>query len=157
MGTPPARGGGLGIDASVHARLAGQYDANRQGGLSQGDLFRAEAVVAAVLALLVLLVLLRRASVTGLVVAALALVVAASALGAVLLSASRDVGALGPLPDMYEPFWFPDKTLSAVAEGVAAAASLILVVIVWRRLRRRPPPQGGHRVLTPLSITDPPG
>ena len=53
--------------------------------------------------------------------------------------------------------WFPDKTLSAVAEGVAAAASLILVVIVWRRLRRRPPPQGGHRVLTPLSITDPPG
>lgn len=27
---------------------------------------------------------------------------------------------LGPFPAMYEPVWFPDKTLSAVAEAVAA-------------------------------------
>ena len=133
--------GGLGVDAWVHARLAPGYDANRRpGGLSQGDLFRAEAVVAAVVAVLVLVVVARRAQVAGLVVAALAFLVSASALGALLLSVYRKVGAVGPLPDMDEPFWFPDKTLAAVAEGVAAAAGIAMVVVVWRRLRRRPPP-----------------
>jgi hypothetical protein len=140
---------GLGIDAWVHARLASGYDANRRtGGLSQGDLFRAEAVAAAVVALLVLFVVLRRASVTGLGIAVLAFLVSASALGALLLSVYRQVGAIGPLPDMYEPFWFPDKTLAAVAEGVAAAASLALVVMIWRRLRRRPPPGRRHDAAT---------
>jgi hypothetical protein len=140
---------GLGVDAWVHARLASGYDANRRaGGVSQGDLFRAEAVAAAVVALLVLVVLLRRASVIGLMIAGLSFVVSASALGALLLSVYRDVGAMGPLPDMYEPFWFPDKTLAAVAEGVAAAASLALVVMIWRRLRRRPPPGRRHEAAT---------
>lgn len=132
--------GGLGVDAWVHARLAPGYDANRQaGGLSQGDLFLAEAVVAAAAALLVLVVVRRRARAAGLVVAALAFLVSASALGALLLSVYHEVGAIGPLPDMYEPFWFPDKTLAAVAEGVAVAASLALVILLWRRLRRPPP------------------
>jgi hypothetical protein len=133
--------GGLAVDAWVHARLAAGYDANRHaGGLSQGDLFRAEAVVAGVVALLVLVVALARARVAGLVVAALGFLVSASALGALLLSVYRDVGAVGPLPDMYEPYWFPDKTLAAVTEGIAAAASVALAVMLWRRLRRRPPP-----------------
>ena len=132
--------GGLGTDAVVHWHLAGLYDGNRQGGLSQGDLFRAEAVASAVLAVLVLFVALRRASATGMVIAGLAFLVAASALGAVLLYAYRDIGPIGPLPDMYEPYWYPEKTLAAVAEGVAAAASLALLVMVWRRWRGRPPP-----------------
>jgi hypothetical protein len=131
---------GLGIDAYVHWHLAGLYDGNRQGGLSQGDLFRAEAVASAVLAVLVLFVAVRRASVIGMVIAGAAFVVAASALGAVLLSAYRDIGPIGPLPDMYEPFWFPQKTLTAVAEGVAAAASGALLVMLWRRWRKHPPP-----------------
>lgn len=132
--------GGLAVDAWVHASLAAGYDPNRQaGGLSQGDLFRAEALVAGVVALLVLVVAFGRARITGLVVAALAFLVSGSALGALLLSVYRDVGAVGPLPNMYEPFWYPDKTLAAVAEGIAAAASVALVVMLWRQLRRRPP------------------
>ncbi len=145
--------GGLGVDAWVHARLASGYDANRRaGGLSQGDLFRAEAVVAAAVALLVLVVVLRRAAVAGLVVAVLAFLVSASALGALLLSVYREVGAIGPLPDMFEPFWFPDKTLAAVAEGIAAAAGLALVVLLWRRLRRRPPPGRRREAVTNTAL-----
>lgn len=145
--------GGLGVDAWVHARLAPGYDANREpGGLSQGDLFRAEAVVAAVVAVLVLVVVLRRAAVAGLGVAVLAVLVSASALGALLLSVYRQVGAVGPLPDMYEPFWFPDKTLAAVAEGIAVAASVALVVVLWRRLRRRPPPGRRHEAVTRTAL-----
>jgi hypothetical protein len=50
----------------------------------------------------------------------LALLVAASALGAVLLYRYVDVGQLGPLPDMYENTWqVPGKLLSAWAEGAA--------------------------------------
>jgi hypothetical protein len=49
-----------------------------------------------------------------------ALAVAASALGAVLLYRYVDVGALGPLPDMYENTWqVPGKLLSAYAEAAA--------------------------------------
>jgi len=40
-------------------------------------------------------------------------------LGAVLLYRYVNVPMLGPFP-VYEPVWFPDKTLSAVAEAVAA-------------------------------------
>jgi len=62
------------------------------------------------------------------------------------------VGAVGPLPDMYEPFWFPDKTLAAVAEGIAVAASVALVVVLWRRLRRRPPPGRRHEAVTRTAL-----
>jgi hypothetical protein len=42
----------------------------------------------------------------------------------VLLYRYVDVPALGPIPSMYEPLWFPEKTLSAVAEAVATLAAL---------------------------------
>jgi hypothetical protein len=49
-----------------------------------------------------------------------AVLVAASALGAVVLYRYVDLGALGPLPDMYEDTWqVPGKLLSAYAEGTA--------------------------------------
>ena len=49
-----------------------------------------------------------------------ALLVAGSALGAVLLYRYVDVGSLGPLPDMYENTWHvPGKLLSAYAEAAA--------------------------------------
>ena len=51
--------------------------------------------------------------------------VAASALGAVLLYRYVDVGSLGPLPNMYEPTWYFRKTLSAYAEGAAVVAALM--------------------------------
>ena len=102
----------LGIDAVVHWQNASAYDAVR-GSISQGQLFRAEAAVAVVVGLLVLL-WPRPGSWLA------ALLVAASALGAVLLYRYVDLGALGPLPDLYENTWrVPGKLLSAYAEGAA--------------------------------------
>lgn len=122
-----ATAGGLAIDAYVHADLAARYDANSDAAISQGDLFRIEAGVSALLALGLILVANR-------VIWSAALFVAASALGAVLLYAHSDVGRLGPLPDMYEPIWYPEKTLSAVAEGVASGTAL-LGLLIGRRDR----------------------
>ena len=98
------------------------------GDVSQGTLFRIEAAAAAATALL-LVVLHRRW------VLALAWLVAVSAFGAVMLYRYADVGALGPLPDMYEPFWYAEKTVSAVAEGVAALllSGVLLGARAWRR------------------------
>lgn len=114
---------GLAIDAYVHWVTADAYDAVGDT-LTQGDLFRIETVVAAVAAVLVLF-LPHRATF------AFAFLVAASAFGAVVLYRYVDVGALGPLPNMYEPVWTQDKMVSAVAEGIAAG--LALFGTVWRR------------------------
>ncbi|MEU2333346.1 hypothetical protein ABZ770_09190 [Streptomyces sp. NPDC006654] len=48
-----------------------------------------------------------------------------SALGAMLLCEYVNGGALGPLPNMYEPFWGPKRTGSAIAEAVGAVTSLV--------------------------------
>jgi len=102
----------LGVDAAVHARNASAYDAVTAT-VSQGALFRVEAAVAVAAGLLVLL-----RPRPGSWVAALG--VGASALAVVLLYRYVDLGALGPLPDMYENTWqVPGKLLSAAAEGAA--------------------------------------
>lgn len=110
---------GLGYDAYAHLDLAANFDANRAL-ISQGMLFRVEAVGAVLAALLVLLIR-HRATAT------FALLIAGSALGAVLLYRYVDLGALGPLPDMYEPSWYPEKIYSAIAEAVAVLAAAALV------------------------------
>jgi hypothetical protein len=112
----------LGIDAVVHWQNASAYDAVTAT-ISQGTLFRVEAGLAVAAGLGVLL-WPRRASWVA------ALLVAASALGAVLVYRYVDVGSLGPLPDMYENTWqVPGKLLSASAEGAAVVlASLGLLV-----------------------------
>jgi hypothetical protein len=102
----------LGVDAVVHWRNAPAYD-TVTGTVSQGALFRTEAVAAVVAALLVLI---RPRPSSWLA----ALLVAASALGTVLLYRYVDVGSFGPLPDMYENTWqVPGKLLSAYAEAAA--------------------------------------
>ena len=121
---------GLGIDAFVHFDLASTFRANRSSVLTEADLFRAEAT-AAVVAALVLLVHPRRYT------AALTFVVAAGGVGAVVLYRYVDVGAFGPVPDMYDPFWAPaEKNVSAIAEGVAALAALALFWVLQPRARR---------------------
>jgi hypothetical protein len=120
---------GLAVDAYIHADLATRFDGNTgSGGISQGALFRIEAVVASVAALFVLLHGRR-------VTAAFALLVAASAFGAVMLARYVDIGALGPLPDMYDPAWYTEKTISAIAEAVAVVTSAALFVTSLRRTR----------------------
>ncbi|HEV2634189.1 MAG TPA: hypothetical protein VGX23_03520 [Actinocrinis sp.] len=121
---------GLGVDAYVHADLAGQFDGNTgSGGLSQGNLFRIEAAVASLAALLILVHGRRLA-------AAFALVVAASALAAVLVTRYYDIGAIGPLPDMYDPAWYTEKTVSAIAEAFAVVTSASLLLNLHRRVKR---------------------
>jgi len=110
---------GFGYDAYAHFDLAANFDANRAL-ISQGMLFRAEAVVAVLAAVLVLVIRHRAAML-------FAVLIGGSALGAVLLYRYVDLGALGPLPDMYEPTWYPEKTLSAIAEAVAVIGAVALL------------------------------
>jgi hypothetical protein len=103
---------GLLVDAVLHLQLAANYQLAAPGGIGQGNLFRIEAVSAALAACVVLALGNRSAYLAG-------LVVAAGGLGAVLLYRYYQVPAIGPIPAMYEPVWFFKKTLSAVAEGIA--------------------------------------
>ncbi len=119
------------VDATVHLQLASRYDPNTSGGLSQGELFRLEAV-AAVLAAALIVATAR--PVAWLV----ALLVAGSALGTVLLFANADVGPLGPVPDMYEPFWYGQKLVAAVAEAVGTVTAAVGLALSLR------PSSGGH-------------
>lgn len=126
---------GLGIDVYVHFHLAANFDSLKDPGsfkVSQGQLFRVEGVAAAV-ALVLLAVLHKRWT------AAFAFLVLAGGVAAVLLYRYVDVGSLGPFPNMYDATWYGEKTLSAVAEGVAAVAALWLFFAEsgGRGLRRR--------------------
>ena len=110
----------LAVDAVVHLRLASGYQQSAPGGIGAGTLFRVEATAAVVVALWVLWRGSRGAY-------AAALLTGLSALAAVVLYRYVDVPAVGPIPAMYEPVWFFQKSLSAVAEGAAAAVSAGLV------------------------------
>ena len=110
------------VDAYVHATSAGIYDPPGGGLVTEGNLFRAEALAASLVALAVLLRPSRR-------VLLAAIAVAASALGAVLLYRYVNVGAIGPIPDLYEPTWqVPGKLLSAYAEATALLLSALSLV-----------------------------
>jgi hypothetical protein len=119
---------GLGIDAFVHFDLASAYDGVKSSVLTQGDLFRAEGI-GAVIAGLAVLIRPRRYT------AALAFLVSAGGTAAVLVYAYVNVGAFGPFPNMYDPPWYTEKTLSAWAEGIAALASLVLYALLHARAR----------------------
>jgi len=120
----------LGIDAYVHFHDAHFYDPAVTSSLSEGSLFRAQAIAAVVVAVALLVR-------PHPVVWAVAVLVTASAVGAVLLYTYVDVGTLGPLPDLYEPTWVPaGKLASAVAEGLGTLFAVTgFVVAVWTRPR----------------------
>ncbi|WP_052441188.1 hypothetical protein [Streptacidiphilus anmyonensis] len=120
----------LAVDAYVHADLAPTYD-GVTASVSQGDLFRIEAALAALAALVLLAAHRRRAA------WAAAFAVTAGGVGAVLLYRYVDVGTLGPLPNMYEPVWYPEKTASLIAEAVGAGAALLGLLLAWHFRRRR--------------------
>ncbi|WP_439673975.1 hypothetical protein [Embleya sp. MST-111070] len=108
----------LAVDAWVHADLAAVFDRKTED-IFQGTLFRIDAATASLAALLV--VTIRHWSMR-----VFAVLVAAAGLGAILLYRYVDVGALGPLPNMYEPIWYPKKTSAAWAAGAATAGALAL-------------------------------
>lgn len=122
---------GLAIDVYVHFHLASAYAGVRTSSLSQADLFRAEGAVAAVAA--VALVLRPRRY-----TAAFAFVVAGAGAAAVIVYRYVNVGAFGPFPDMYEPVWYGEKTLSAIAEIVGAVAALAVFALLHAQVRHTP-------------------
>lgn len=112
----------LGVDAFFHARLAPGYQLAAPEGVGEGNLFLAEAAVAAVVGLYVLIRGSRPAWI-------LALFTASGGLAVLLLYRYFDIPAFGPFPAMYEPVWFLDKTLTALSQIVVillAATALTL-------------------------------
>lgn len=120
---------GLALDAYVHAHLADRYDAVSNS-ISQGDLFRIEAGLAALAALLILV--WRRPIAT-----LYAFLVAAGGLALLLIYRYINVGTLGPFPNMHEPVWYQDKVMAAAAQAVAALSAAIVLIGDWRAQRRR--------------------
>ncbi|MFE9122370.1 hypothetical protein [Streptomyces sp. NPDC007172] len=118
----------LTIDGYVHLELADRYSSVASFIISEGALFRTEAG-AAILAALLVLFWRRRAGDT------FAYLTAAAGLTALLLYRYLDPGALGPLPDMYEPIWFASKVWALIGQ---AAAILALTPL----LAARPRPHG---------------
>jgi hypothetical protein len=116
---------GLAIDVWVHSSLESDY-AQVGNTLSQGRLFVAEAVIAGLVAVWLLLTGSRNAWIAT-------FLVGAGGVAAVVLYRYVDVGAIGPIPDMYEPIWFFRKTLSAFAEGAAALAAVVRLSMLVRR------------------------
>lgn len=121
---------GLAIDAYVHFHGAHIYDPVRTSTLSEGDLFRAEAS-AAVLAAVALLLRPRRYTV------AFAALVAGSGAAALFVYRYYDLGRLGPIPSMYEPLWYPEKTAAAIAELVATLTAAAVFLIEHHHSRNR--------------------
>ena len=121
----------LAVDAYVHLRYASQYDSLKSSVMSEGTLFRIQAVVAIVVAVAVLIW-------PRVITWVLALLVAGSAVVAVVLYTYVDVGPLGPLPNLYENTWRPPgKVASAVAETAAFLVAIVGLVLTVRT-RRRP-------------------
>ena len=115
---------GLVLDAIVHFDLASAFSGNKTSFISEAAIFRIQST-AALVAAAALLLRPRRYT------AALAFVIAASAVVAVFVYRYVNVGKIGPIPNMYDPFWAPTgKWLSAIAELVAALASGTLLFVL---------------------------
>lgn len=122
----------LGYSAWVHYDLHSNFRFAKTDTLNGSQLFVIQAVAASVAAALVLFV----GRVPGWTIAFL---VSAASLAAVLVYRYYDVGAIGPVPNMYEPIWYAEKTRSAIAEGIATGLSLIYLVALAARPRSRRP------------------
>ncbi|PZS17507.1 MAG: hypothetical protein DLM57_08285 [Pseudonocardiales bacterium] len=122
---------GLGIDAYTHLDLADIYSGNKTSTVSQASLFRIEAVLA-ILAALAVIVRPSRWTAT------LAALVAGGGAFVLLLYRFVNVGKIGPLPDMSEPFWYTKKSLSLTGELIALLGALALLAHGYAAARRRP-------------------
>jgi hypothetical protein len=141
---------GLVVDAWVHLDLASAFAHVRTSTMSQADIFRIDAGVA-IAAALALVVRPRRYT------AAFAFLVAAAGTAAVVLYRYADVGAIGPVPNMYDPYWAPaGKVLSAVGEALAAIAAAALFVVLHRQAQAAaaapPRPVRSGRPLSPVHL-----
>ena len=113
------------VDTVVHLHLAPGYQQSAPSGIGAGNLFCIEAAAALMVAVWVVW----RGSRAALLAA---FAVGVSACVTVVLYRYVDVPALGPIPAMYEPVWFTEKSLSAVAEAVAAVGAAAGLVVSRR-------------------------
>ena len=117
----------LAVSAYLHVVLAsGPWTSG--GRVTLAGLFIAQAAVASLVALWVLLTGSRAAWVATAVVGSVSLV-------ALVLSVYVQVPAVGPFPSMYEPFWYREKVVAAVA---AALAAVLAGAALLARPRSRP-------------------
>ena len=123
---------GLVVNAVIHLSLAGPYDAITGTVIGQGDLFRIQAMANIALAALLLVGLKYRG--WAVIVALAAAAVAAGGLSLVVITAlvPLDLTPLG-LPYLFEPIWFADKVVSAVAQGIALVAACVIAALGVRR------------------------
>ncbi len=112
---------GLLVDGITHLDLARSYSLVRSSLVNEADLFRIEGVAAILVGFALVI---RPSRMTAL----LAVVVGLAGAAALLLYTYFDPGAIGPIPDMYEPVWYREKSLSFVGEVVAALAGVALLV-----------------------------
>ena len=117
---------GFVYDAYSHFNLAPTYDGNIGSAISQGTLFRIEAVLAVLAAVGVLFIRSK-------IVTLLAFLLAAGGLAALLVYRYVNVGEFGPFPNMYENIWYQEKVWSAISMAVAAIACLGLLLMRTRR------------------------
>ncbi|WP_460667634.1 hypothetical protein [Kocuria himachalensis] len=135
------------VTAVIHLQLAPGYQQVPHDGIGQGTLFQVQAVASVAAALYVLVRGTRPAHLVG-------AVTALSALAAVLLTRYVPLPAIGPLPSMYEPVWYPVKTLSAVAEGLAAALACVGYLLL-SRARAHARDQPGRRAVSTEQASTP--
>ncbi len=117
------------VDVVLHLRLAPGYQLGFPDGIGMGNMFRLAAAGAAVSAVVLIWLGTRAAYL-------LALLVLGSAFAALLLYTYVDVPTIAFIPGMYEPSWFPDKSLTAVAEGIGTVTAALGLAVATREHRR---------------------
>lgn len=127
---------GLAAVAVVHWRLAPARDLIGEV-FTQGDLFRLQAVIAAVLAAAVL-------ARPSLPVWGAAASLGGLSLLAVVATTYVAVPAAGPFPRMFEPVWYADKLVAAAAAGLVLASSCVGLVLAEAVPRRAARPPSAH-------------
>jgi hypothetical protein len=110
----------LAVSSYIHIDLAsGPMFADGQ--VTLAGLFIGQAIAAAVAALWVLI---RGSRLSWFATGAIGL----ASLAALVVSVYVLVPSFGPFPAVYEPFWYPEKVLAALAAAVAAAAAVIALL-----------------------------
>lgn len=122
---------GLGLDAYTHLDLADLYSVNTTGTVNQGVLFQIEAGLAILAALAVIVR-------TNWFTAAFAALVAGGGAVALVLYEQVNVGKIGPLPNMYDPGWYTEKSTALVGELIALLGALALMGYSFAATKRRP-------------------
>ena len=117
------------VNAVIHLRLAGPFDAVAGALLSQGDLFRIQAAVN--IAAIALVVIVRRVWAD---LVALAVAAGGAALIVITAAVPLDLTSLG-LPYLFEPAYYTDKTVALVAQLVAVLAAAALALVRRRGAR----------------------